>query len=191
MLTRPQITFRTGSAVLTVAGKATGETLIGHADFQLADNLASKMHIGTLCVYFKSVIYNLKNVAVVNDAVILDYINGGALSDVMAELVPFSTLHEPRGDLVPGFCRDGKVTDVLGGWYFGIISQDTGLAIRGMSAFSPRHLPLRHRSTRWSAPVWPAGAPLASPCRPAPAPALPLAVQPRFALGPLAPPPRP
>ena len=52
LLLRPYITHRMGTAILTKAGAVTGETLIGHADFQLGDNVAQKMHYGnfTMCV---------------------------------------------------------------------------------------------------------------------------------------------
>ena len=57
LLLRPYMTYSMASAILTVAGSVTGETLVGHADFQLADNVVQKMHIGNFTMYLKSIVY--------------------------------------------------------------------------------------------------------------------------------------
>ena len=57
LLFRPYMTYSMASAILTVSGARTGETLVGHADFQLADNVVQKMHIGHCTMYLKSIGY--------------------------------------------------------------------------------------------------------------------------------------
>lgn len=47
LLFRPFITHYASSAILTVAGSSTGSTFVGHSDFQLGDDVASKLHYGT------------------------------------------------------------------------------------------------------------------------------------------------
>ena len=42
----PFIVHNMATAILTKKGAETGETLIGHADFQLGDDVARKMHYG-------------------------------------------------------------------------------------------------------------------------------------------------
>ena len=46
LLFRPFIVHNMATAILTKKGAETGETLIGHADFQLGDDVARKMHYG-------------------------------------------------------------------------------------------------------------------------------------------------
>ena len=57
LLVRPYMTYAMASAILTVGGARTGETLVGHADFQLADNVVQKMHIVNFTMYLKSIVY--------------------------------------------------------------------------------------------------------------------------------------
>lgn len=57
LLYRPFITHNMATAILTKKGAETGETLIGHADFQLGDDVARKMHYGHYTMYLKSIVY--------------------------------------------------------------------------------------------------------------------------------------
>jgi hypothetical protein len=56
LLYRPFITHNMATAILTKKGAETGETLIGHADFQLGDDVARKMHYGHYTMYLKSIV---------------------------------------------------------------------------------------------------------------------------------------
>jgi hypothetical protein len=76
LLLRPHITHRMGTAVLTVGGASTGETLIGHADFQLGDNVAQKMHYGNFTMYLKSIIYKPDNVVLAENIYANGYVGG-------------------------------------------------------------------------------------------------------------------
>jgi hypothetical protein len=44
------------------AGATTGETLVGHADFQLGDNIIQKLHYGNFTFHSKSVVYRHQQV---------------------------------------------------------------------------------------------------------------------------------
>ncbi|KAK3264679.1 hypothetical protein CYMTET_26601 [Cymbomonas tetramitiformis] len=77
LLLRPYQTYQMCAAILTKAGKETGETLIGHYDFQLSDDVVRKMHYGNFTIYQKSVVYNNKNVLPVTDIVSAAYLGGG------------------------------------------------------------------------------------------------------------------
>ena len=45
LLARPHITHLMGTAILTTSGAEVGETRVGHADFQLSDNVVQKARI--------------------------------------------------------------------------------------------------------------------------------------------------
>ncbi|KAK3275731.1 hypothetical protein CYMTET_16154 [Cymbomonas tetramitiformis] len=77
LLMRPYQTYQMCAAILTKSGKETGETLIGHYDFQLSDDVVRKMHYGNFTIYQKAVVYNPKNVMPVADIWCQAYLGGG------------------------------------------------------------------------------------------------------------------
>lgn len=76
LLFRPGMTYLMGSGILTQSGARTGETLIGHADFQLADNVVQKMHIGNFTMYLKSIVYQQQNVYIAENIFAQGYLYG-------------------------------------------------------------------------------------------------------------------
>jgi hypothetical protein len=80
MAARPYITHLMGTAILTTAGSEVGETLVGHADFQLSDNVVQKMHYGNFTFYAKSVIYAPEKVLIVTDIISKRYISGNDMT---------------------------------------------------------------------------------------------------------------
>ena len=76
LLLRPYMTYSMASAILTVGGARTGETLVGHADFQLADNVVQKMHIGNFTMYLKSIVYQPHHVWIADNVMACGYIGG-------------------------------------------------------------------------------------------------------------------
>ena len=76
LLMRPYMTYSMASAILTVGGSRTGETLVGHADFQLADNVVQKMHIGNFTMYLKSIVYQPHHVWIADNVMACGYIGG-------------------------------------------------------------------------------------------------------------------
>ncbi|KAK3255174.1 hypothetical protein CYMTET_35647 [Cymbomonas tetramitiformis] len=77
LLLRPYQTYEMCTAVLTKAGPDTGETLIGHYDFQLSDNVIQKMHYGNFTIYLRSVVYKPINVYLAYDIMCANYLGGG------------------------------------------------------------------------------------------------------------------
>jgi hypothetical protein len=73
---RPYMTYRMGSAILAVKGRTTGETLIGHANFQLGDDPVQKMHIGNFTLYEKSVVYKPHQVGIAENIFSMGYLYG-------------------------------------------------------------------------------------------------------------------
>ena len=85
LLMRPYMTYLMGTGILTVAGSGTGETLIGHADFQLADNVIQKMHVGNFTMYLKSIVYQQQNVFLAENIFAQGYVSGNNMEFWTAE----------------------------------------------------------------------------------------------------------
>ena len=76
MLMRPFIEHRMYSAILAKSGYDTGATYFGHSDFQLGDDVVTKVHYGNFTFYSKAVITNPKNVMIAENIMAGGYIGG-------------------------------------------------------------------------------------------------------------------
>lgn len=76
LLARPWMTYQMSSAVLMKGGYETGATYVGHADFQLGDDVASKIHYGNYTYYSKAVIHEPKNVIIMENIMANRYLYG-------------------------------------------------------------------------------------------------------------------
>ena len=76
VLSRPFIQHEMSSMIMTVAGQETGATFFGHSDFQLADDVTSKVHYGNFTFYSKALVTNPKNVHVVDGVYAQAYVKG-------------------------------------------------------------------------------------------------------------------
>eukprot|EP00854_Cymbomonas_tetramitiformis_P009873 gene9873-11692_t len=98
LLLRPYQTYEMCTAVLTKSGAETGETLIGHYDFQLSDNVVQKMHYGNFTIYEKSIVYRPMNVHLAEDIFCANYVGGAGSQFKIAK-------------------TDGGVTDEMDAYY--------------------------------------------------------------------------
>ena len=57
---RPKIQYRASSAILCHAGSDLGNTMHGHHDFQLGDDVLHKVHVGHYTFYSKAIVKNPK-----------------------------------------------------------------------------------------------------------------------------------
>jgi hypothetical protein len=73
---RPHIAHMMLSAIMTVAGKETGSTLLGLSDMQLSSNTATKTIEGHYSCHTKSIITQPKNVYVQRNIMSAGYIGG-------------------------------------------------------------------------------------------------------------------
>lgn len=73
---RPMMRYSMGSAVHMAGGGETGWTLIGYADFMLADNAVQKKHYGDYTQYQTSVVFNPRNLIVMHNVLCRDYLGG-------------------------------------------------------------------------------------------------------------------
>lgn len=94
LLFRPRITHQMATGVLLKAGSETGETLVGHADFQLADDVVRKMHYGNFTLYSKSIVYKSDNVFLAENILANGYVGGNDVS--MNTLQSLQSGDQPR-----------------------------------------------------------------------------------------------
>jgi hypothetical protein len=76
LIFRPRQSYRMGTAILLKGGEELGQTLHGHHDFQLTDDVIHKTHIGHYTFYSKSVVREPKNMYIAEDVYCAGY-NGG------------------------------------------------------------------------------------------------------------------
>ena len=112
---RPYMTYDMSSGVCMKSGADTGETLIGHADFQLADNVVQKYHYGNFTFHSKSVVYRQQNVYLAEDMFATGYVGGNdttffttneqyndykmgkrSFRSIFAMLAPYSSMEYPN-----------------------------------------------------------------------------------------------
>ena len=83
-LFRPRMSYRMGTAILLKGGVELGQTLHGHHDFQLTDDVIHKTHIGHYTFYSKSVVREPKNMYLAEDVYCAGY-NGGENNQFVKE----------------------------------------------------------------------------------------------------------
>ena len=76
VLARPFIQHEMSSVIMTVSGQDTGATFFGHSDFQLADDVTSKVHYGNFTFYSKALVTNPKNVHILDGVYAQNYVRG-------------------------------------------------------------------------------------------------------------------
>jgi hypothetical protein len=77
---RPRITHSMATGILLKAGADTAETLVGHADFQLSDDVVRKMHYGHFTLYSKTIVWKSDNIYLAENIVSTGYVRGNDVS---------------------------------------------------------------------------------------------------------------
>merc|ERR1719265_1895719 len=65
-----------GTAVLMKGGSDTGNTFVGYNDFQLGDDIVTKMHHGHYTYYSKAIVKNEKNIMIAHNVFASGYVGG-------------------------------------------------------------------------------------------------------------------
>ena len=76
LIFRPRMTYRMSTAILLKGGEELGQTLHGHHDFQLTDDVIHKTHIGHYTFYSKSVVRDPKLMYIAEDVYCSGYVGG-------------------------------------------------------------------------------------------------------------------
>jgi hypothetical protein len=77
---RPHMTYDMGSAILMKGGSETGNTFVGNNDFQLGDDINTKVHHGHYTYYSKAVVKREKNILVAHNVFGKGYAGGNDCS---------------------------------------------------------------------------------------------------------------
>ena len=96
IIARPHMTYDMNSCILMKGGNETGATFQGHSDFQLGDDVQSKIHYGNYTYYSKAIVTNHKNIILARNVLANGYAGGdgcrwrdGDTGDMYAFLVPY------------------------------------------------------------------------------------------------------
>jgi hypothetical protein len=76
LLVRPFMRYDMCSGILCKSGSDLGQTFMGHADFQLTDDVIHKVHVGHYTFYSKSVVHNDKLYTIAEDIFAAGYKGG-------------------------------------------------------------------------------------------------------------------
>ena len=141
LIVRPFMRYDMCSAILAKAGPDLGQTFMGHADFQLTDDVIHKVHVGHYTFYSKSVVHNDKNYTIAEDIFAAGYKGGEGTrfynkkedlsadihaeafrADIIAHMIPYRTNqpNAPRiqnpidltGKLHPTLYQDTDIPEV-------------------------------------------------------------------------------
>lgn len=77
---RPNMTYDMGSGILMKGGADTGNTFVGNNDFQLGDDINTKVHHGHYTYYSKAIVKQPNNIMVAHDIFAMGYTGGNDCS---------------------------------------------------------------------------------------------------------------
>lgn len=80
---RPNISYNASCAILCAAGSNLGNTMHGHHDFQLSDDVLHKVHIGHYTFYSKAIIKNPKLILRAPGVFSRKYLGGEGAADII------------------------------------------------------------------------------------------------------------
>lgn len=76
LLARPHMTYDMMTCIMMKGGSDTGNTFQGHSDFQLGDDVQSKIHYGNYTYYSKALVTNPKNILLARNVYAGGYVSG-------------------------------------------------------------------------------------------------------------------
>ena len=76
LLARPHMTYDMLTCIMMKGGSDTGNTFQGHSDFQLGDDVQSKIHYGNYTYYSKALVTNPKNILLARNVFAGGYVSG-------------------------------------------------------------------------------------------------------------------
>lgn len=97
---RTRMTYDMGSAIMMKGGTETGNTFVGNNDFQLGDDINTKVHHGHYTYYSKAIVKNPDNVMIAHDVFAMGYAGGNDCTFRSADESDGGTEHESRGATV-------------------------------------------------------------------------------------------
>ena len=122
---RPHMTYLMGTAWMAEGGGKCASTLFGHADFQLADDAARKIHYGHFTMYNKTVIWSRQHIVHGRNIFCKEY-HGGNGTAVWDPLDPTDVEEYQFNELIRdifwlpkpiGFHTNSKHMDITGSYH--------------------------------------------------------------------------
>jgi hypothetical protein len=95
VLARPYMTYYASSVIMMLAGRETGEIVVGQQRFQMTSNIGDRTLYANYFYYGKAVVYKDRNVIVAPNVFIQDYAKGNNTSFITDE--DLSEIHESGG----------------------------------------------------------------------------------------------
>ena len=135
VVARPHMTYDMCSCVLMKGGNETGATFQGHSDFQLGDDVQSKIHYGNYTYYSKAIVTNHKNIILARNVLANGYVSGNGCSwkdesgsgDMYAFLVPYNEHKKANPLRVFSVNRDDAARSMTGALYYARLHDRTAL----------------------------------------------------------------
>lgn len=114
VLARPYMTYNVSSAIMMLAGRETGEIVVGQQRFQMTSNIGDRTLYANYFYYGKAIVYKDRNVLVAPDVFIQDYVKGTNTAFINdADLQPIhdhSGLHEHTNSILSILTMAGDKT---------------------------------------------------------------------------------
>ena len=135
IVARPHMTYDMCTCVMMKGGSDTGATFQGHSDFQLGDDVQSKIHYGNYTYYSKAIVTNHKNIILARNVMANGYVSGDGCSwknssgggDMYAFLVPYDEYKKANPLRIFSVNRDDAARSMTGALYYARLHDRTSL----------------------------------------------------------------
>ena len=125
LIARPHMTYDMCTCIMMKGGNETGATFQGHSDFQLGDDVQSKIHYGNYTYYSKAIVTNHKNIILARNVLAKGYAGGdgckwrhGDVGDMYAFLVPYDEHKKANPLRLFGLHPDDPERSMTGALYY-------------------------------------------------------------------------
>lgn len=117
VLARPYMTYNVSSAIMMLAGRETGEIVVGQQRFQMTSNIGDRTLYANYFYYGKAIVYKDRNVLIAPDVFIQDYVKGTNTSFITADDIQtihdHSGLHEQTNSILAILTKAGDKTSTV------------------------------------------------------------------------------
>jgi hypothetical protein len=136
IVARPFMTYDMCTCIMMKGGSETGSTYQGHSDFQLGDDVQSKIHYGNYTYYSKAIVTNHKNIIIARNVLANGYVGGDGTSwrdpitqkgDMCAFVVPYNEHKKSNPLRVFSVDRENKQQSMTGALFYSRIYNQAAL----------------------------------------------------------------
>jgi len=117
VLARPYMTYHVSSAIMMLAGRETGEIVVGQQRFQMTSNIGDRTLYANYFYYGRAIVYKERNVLIAPDVFIQNYVKGMNTAfindDDLQAIHENSGLHDRTNSILAILTKAGdKTSDV-------------------------------------------------------------------------------